>query len=68
MCKGIVKYFNDRKGWGIITSEDASDDVYVHYTKINMDGFKTLKQGQRVIFQLTHNNDELLANDVSLQR
>lgn len=52
MSKGTVKYFNDFKGWGIISSEDSPEDIYVHYTAINMNGFKTLQQGQEVLFDL----------------
>ncbi len=53
MSKGKVKYFNDLKGWGFISSEDSNDNVYVHYTAIKMDGYKTLKAGQSVIFEVT---------------
>ncbi len=53
MSKGKVKYFNDLKGWGFISSDDSNDNVYVHYTAIKMDGYKTLKAGQSVIFELT---------------
>ncbi len=53
MSKGKVKYFNDLKGWGFISSDDSNDNVYVHYTAIKMDGYKTLKAGQSVIFEVT---------------
>lgn len=52
MSKGTVTYFNDFKGWGIISSNELPDDVYVHYTAINMDGFKTLVKGQKVLFEV----------------
>ncbi len=64
MSKGTVKYFNDFKGWGIIASEDSSEDVYVHYTAINMDGFKTLRQGQEVLFDLTDSKGQPRAQNV----
>ena len=50
MSKGKVKYFNDIKGWGFISREDSEKDLYVHYTAINMNGYKTLKEGQQVLF------------------
>lgn len=52
MSKGKVKYFNDTKGWGLIASDETDQDVYVHYTAINMDGYKTLKLGQEVLYEL----------------
>jgi len=54
MSKGKVKYFNDVKGWGLIASEETDQDVYVHYTAINMDGYKTLKEGQEVQYELAN--------------
>ncbi|HOD65327.1 MAG TPA: cold shock domain-containing protein [candidate division Zixibacteria bacterium] len=64
MSKGTVKYFNDLKGWGIISSADSPEDIYVHYTSINMNGFKTLRQGQEVLFDLIHSNGRPLAQNV----
>jgi len=66
MSKGTVTYFNDLKGWGIIASEDTQEDVYVHYTAIKMNGFKTLKQGQEVLFDLQTAHEGLYARNVSL--
>ena len=57
MSKGKVKYFNDLKGWGIIRHVSDEKDVYVHYTAIQMDGFKTLSQGQEVLFDLVSTGD-----------
>lgn len=64
MSKGTVKYFNDFKGWGIISSEDVGENIYVHYTAINMDGFRTLRQGQEVLFDVAHNNGQPHAQNV----
>ncbi|MGM0417267.1 MAG: cold-shock protein [Thermodesulfobacteriota bacterium] len=51
MANGIVKWFNESKGYGFIEQEEGSD-VFVHHTGINMDGFKTLAEGQRVVFDV----------------
>ncbi len=50
--KGTVKWFNDQKGFGFVTPEDGSKDVFVHHTAIAMDGFKTLAENQSVEFEL----------------
>ena len=52
MSKGTVKWFNAEKGYGFITAEDGSD-VFVHFSAIVADGFKTLDEGQEVTFDLT---------------
>lgn len=50
MAKGKVKWFNDQKGYGFVTPEDGSKDLFVHYQEIQGDGFKTLAEGQEVEF------------------
>jgi CspA family cold shock protein len=52
MTKGRVKWFNDAKGYGVIEQE-AGEDVFVHFTAIQTDGFKTLAEGQQVEFEVT---------------
>ena len=52
MATGIVKWFNDAKGFGFITPEDGSKDVFVHFSAILNDGFKTLAEGQKVEFEI----------------
>ena len=66
MSKGKVKYFNDTKGWGLIASEEIDKDVYVHYTQINMDGYRTLKEGQEVTYELANNDQIPHARNVHL--
>ena len=49
---GTVKWFNDSKGFGFITPDDGSEDWFAHFSAINMSGFKTLKEGQKVSYKL----------------
>ena len=51
MSQGTVKWFNNQKGYGFI-SDEAGNDVFVHYTGLNMEGFKTLEEGQAVEFEV----------------
>jgi CspA family cold shock protein len=52
MATGSVKWFNDSKGYGFIQAENDARDVFVHYTAIQGEGFKTLAEGQKVVFDL----------------
>ena len=52
MSKGTVKWFNNQKGYGFI-SDEAGNDVFVHYSGLNMEGYKTLEEGQAVEYDLT---------------
>lgn len=49
--QGTVKWFNDAKGYGFI-SQDSGEDVFVHYSTVQMDGFKTLREGDMVQFEM----------------
>jgi len=55
MPVGFVKWFNDKKGFGFISSEAVQGDIFVHYSAIEQQGFKTLIQGQKVQFELGQN-------------
>lgn len=52
MANGTVKWFNDAKGFGFIEPEGGGADVFAHFSAIQMDGFRTLKQGSRVTYEL----------------
>ena len=69
MNKGTVKWFNEEKGYGFISNDAGGDDVFVHFSAIVADGFKTLKEGQAVTFDTEadpKNSDKLRAINVSL--
>ena len=51
MAQGTVKRFNESKGFGFISKDDGSGDVFVHHSSIDMEGFKTLAEGQKVEFE-----------------
>jgi len=53
MATGTVKWFNDSKGFGFITPDDGGEDLFAHVSSINMGGVKTLKEGQKVTFDVT---------------
>ncbi|ABD09648.1 MULTISPECIES: cold-shock protein [Frankiaceae] len=53
MAQGTVKWFNSEKGFGFISVDGGGSDVFVHYSAIQMDGYKALEEGQRVEFQVT---------------
>lgn len=62
--KGTVKWFNERKGFGFIEREEGAD-VFVHFSSIKSDGFKTLKDGQAVEFTLVNNDKGESAEEVT---
>lgn len=53
MATGIVKWFNDSKGFGFITPEGGGEDIFAHFSAIQSNGFRTLTEGQRVSFDIT---------------
>ena len=67
MCpEGTVKWFDNKKGFGFIEQDDGSEDVFVHYSSLMMDGFKTLEEGERVTFEVSRGEKGLRA--VNVQR
>ncbi len=52
MASGVVKWFNNAKGYGFVTPDEGDQDIFVHFSAIEMDGYKTLKEGQRVLFEV----------------
>ena len=64
MSKGIIKWFNNEKGYGFINS-DVEEDIFVHYSAINLDGYKTLSEGQQVEFKLIQTDKGFQAANVT---
>ena len=64
-CTGYVKWFNESKGFGFLEQENGKD-VFVHYSAISGDGFKTLKEGQKVQFTVEEGNKGLQAVNVEV--
>jgi cold shock protein len=63
---GKVKWFNESKGFGFITRDDGQKDCFVHYSAIQGNGFKTLKEGDRVEFDVVQGQKGPAANDVTV--
>lgn len=66
MNKGTVKWFNSTKGFGFITNSSNNEDVFVHFSGLAMDGFKTLEDGQSVTFDIIEGNRGLQAVNVCI--
>jgi CspA family cold shock protein len=64
MALGTVKWFNDAKGFGFIEPQEGGDDVFAHFSAIQMEGFRTLKQGSQVTFDLVQGPKGQLAQNI----
>ena len=64
MATGTVKWFNDAKGFGFIEPDGGGADIFAHFSAVAMDGFKTLKQGSRVTFELSEGPKGQLAQNI----
>ena len=66
MNKGTVKWFNAQRGYGFITNESTGEDVFVHFSGIAGEGYKSLEEGQNVTFDITEGNRGLQAVNVTV--
>ncbi len=62
--EGTVKWFDNKKGYGFIDPDDGDEDVFVHYSAVVMEGFKTLAEGDRVRFEMSEGDKGLRASNV----
>ena len=65
MATGVVKWFNDSKGFGFITPDDGGVDLFAHFSAIQMNGFKSLREGQRVAFEVTQGPKGAQASNIT---
>ncbi|OUS16395.1 hypothetical protein A9Q88_07830 [Gammaproteobacteria bacterium 50_400_T64] len=64
MPQGTVKWFNNAKGYGFLLAEETGDDIFAHYSAIEMEGYKTLKAGQSVTFDLIQGSKGIHAANI----
>ena len=64
MATGIVKWFNDAKGFGFITPDGGGEDLFAHFSAINDNGYKSLKENQRVTFDITEGQKGKQASNI----
>lgn len=67
MATGVVKWFNDSKGFGFIAPDDGTEDIFAHFSAIQSNGFKSLKEGQRVSFEITEGPKGKQASNIQPQ-
>ena len=65
MTSGKVKWFNNAKGYGFVNKDDSTEDLFVHYSAVKIDGYKTLKAGQRVVFDIVQGPKGLHAINIT---
>jgi cold shock protein len=64
MATGTVKWFNDAKGFGFITPDDGSADLFVHFSEVKVEGFKSLKEKQKVSFEVKEGRKGMQASNI----
>lgn len=64
MAQGVIKWFDNKKGFGFIAQDEGGQDVFVHFSSISGDGFKTLEEGDRVEFEVSQSDKGLKASNV----
>ena len=67
MATGIVKWFSNAKGYGFISPDEGNDDIFAHFSSIEMDGYKSLKEGQRVEFDVSDGPQGLQASQICFE-
>ena len=65
MAQGIIKWFDNKKGFGFIAQDQGGQDVFVHFSVVQGEGFKTLDEGDRVEFEVTQSDKGLKASNVT---
>jgi CspA family cold shock protein len=65
MATGVVKWFSNAKGYGFISPDEGGDDIFAHFSSIEMEGYKSLKEGQRVQFDVSTGPKGLQASKIS---
>ncbi len=66
MATGTVKWFSNAKGYGFIAPDEGGDDIFAHFSTIDMDGYKSLRQGQPVQYEVTQGPKGLLATGIKV--
>ena len=66
MARGTVKWFSDKKGYGFIVPDEGGEDLFVHYSNIQMDGYRTLQEGQKVEYEAAQGRKGMEATKVRL--
>ncbi len=66
MATGTVKWFSNAKGYGFIAPDEGGDDIFAHFSSISMEGYKSLRQGQKVEYEVTQGPKGFLASSVTL--